>query len=361
MLPGFNRMARITRKELPDLPAFSLPHYFPLSMLGDDFWDNVNADNPLAPIIRVTDSFMNEVPVHVVGFNAGTKTGALWFRATVQETPQAYFIHWETETEEAYSENDPYGSKAVWSSFLNVHLLNEDPANVIFFNSVNGETGVYSGSPTGNYVAGPLEYKANEFKDSANNLVSFAANTYNKFTTPVTFLFWFNMDKLTGDRHLFGNWRHNFVGQQPYRVLFRDGELGVELGQSGLGWWNAAPVDVVVDTWYMAAIKYNAGPGGVEIDLDGVAQVLGDDEGLWPADSNSAARTIGGVSTNGSDARLSTILMFNGALSKIQRDVFFDNWTAPVTFWTLNNLEGPPICLHSEIDTEVCLVSQLVK
>lgn len=353
-------MIRITRKDLPDLPAFSFPHYFPLSFLGDDFWDNVNADNPLAPIIRVTDSFMNEFPVHVVGFDADTKTGALWFKDTAQEASGHYFIQWDTETEEAYSENDPYGSKAVWSSFLDVHLLNEDPANVYFFNSVNGAVGTYAGSPTGNYVAGPLEYKANEFKDTANNLVSFSANAFNKFTSPVTFLFWFNMDKLTGIRHLFGNWRHNFVGQQPYRVTFSDGSLGVEVGQSGLGWFCGAAVDILTDTWHVGAIKYAEGVGEVEIDLDGAAQIVDNNEGLYPTDTDSAARTIGGVSTNGSDARLSTILVFNGDLSKIQRDVFHANWSDPSTFWTVTPLEGPTLCINSEIDSTVCLRSQLV-
>lgn len=368
MLPGFARMAQITRAEQSGLvsPFPNFPHYFPLSYLSDLFWDNVNAVNPLAPIIRVTDQYMQEVPFQVIDFNSTTKTGALWFKGGVDQDAKAWYIHWETTTEPAYDYDDTFGSVNVWTAFRDAVLLNENPADVFFVNSKIGiASGTYAGTPTGNHIAGPLEMKANHFKDSADNSVIFSAPTFDNLVSAVTFVFCFRPTKVTGGiKHLFGNWRSGFTGQQPWRVVLAAGpSLGLELGESGLGWYNLTLSgemdDVALNTWYQAAILYPTNLGTVELDINGVARLMEEGQSLTPADSNSATRTVGGLGSAGSDCGLSAILVYNGSLVKSQRDLFYDNWMNPETFWSVNMLTGALVCVESQIDEVECVNTKI--
>lgn len=380
MLPGFDRMAQITRTAQPGLVSTfaDFPHYFPLSFLPDSFWDYVDP----GPIIRVTDQYMQEVPFQVVDFDAEAKTGALWFKGGVNASAKSWYVHWSTETEAAYESTDPFGSLNVWTGFRDVLHLNElpndtDPA--FARNSANGAIGNLNANPLNSTpIDSAIEQNALYFTDQdADNTREFSDPTFDKWTTPVTFLFLvkFLADDvdLAGGRNavIINNYTKNLQGFRAFTFSFvfepvpTGSYIFFEFGDSGLSPYGNSTAeseldDIVADAWYLVAVKFSAGADGVQIDVNKISRAMteGEDVGVYPVDADSTVRTVG-LSGNAIKTALSALMIYNGGLEKEHRDLFFDNWINPDEFWDVDMLVGPLVCVESQIDEEECLNSQI--
>lgn len=377
MLPGFARMAQMTRTAIPDLDTLAgYPHYFPLSMLSTVFWDNVNVDDDGNLIIRVTDQYMQEVPFHVVTFDQDAKTGALWFKGDVTENAKSWYIHFDTETGEAYAPGDTYGSDNVWAELRDAILLNENPETDTFKNHATGEVGNYEGNPTGKSVPSLLEQQAVQFLNDDSDSVFFPGpDTFAKFTGPVTFIFMVGAVDLSkvDFEFLFGNFTPGAITPpvwKPWRVGFWLPETppyeGVHLAVMIDNEDAIFPtVDLIYDEqhsdffeteWSIFSITFNNVADGVQADWNGEAYSMPPDAAVFPTLPNGDRR-VGGDGQNSISAKLSTVLVFNGAMTRAQRNVFNLNWRTPADFWTVNMLQDPTVCVESQIDEEECLNS----
>lgn len=102
--------------------------------------------------------------------------------------------------------------------------------------------------------------------------------------------------------------------------------------------------DYALDTWFVLAIKYEAGAGGVAIDINGATRSLDSSFGVnqtQPAKISANFYPRTGVIDEVSGANnliglINQVWAYNGALSKAQRDVFWRNWSDPEGFWELS-------------------------
>lgn len=121
-----------------DLTDF--PVYIDLSLLGDHFWSNVNAQGD---DIRVTDGTgTTELAVDLVSIATTTRTGELHFKASTlaSTTNNTFYLYYGNSLAEAVPEGSEFGSEAVWSNgYLAVYHLDEEVAG-------SGNNSVYTDS-----------------------------------------------------------------------------------------------------------------------------------------------------------------------------------------------------------------------
>ncbi len=377
-LTGFTKVARIVRQTSPDHDTIAgFPHYFPLSFLPADFWTAMEAN----PVLRVTNAGGKQLPVHVIDMDVVYQKGALWFPAAKTPGKRVFYIHYESEDAEPQL-TGLYGTEAVWTAFTDVVHANEYPSDLelsYMANAVNGDQGLIQGSPSNFWtIDSQLEQNAHHFTNAfGSNTVEWGAGTFDKWATPRTFFFLIKFLDVTGKSSIFKNWTEDSVGNQAFSLDVgfaadpNESFIGFELGQNGVAIYNTTNegelADLVADTWYLVAIKYDQGANGVEIDIQKTTRGLypGEETGAFPADANSPVRILWGGESAGDDFALSSIMWFDGALAKAQRDVFFDNWMTPGDFWLVQDLETGPdkknICFSSHQNSEICFTSKLKK
>lgn len=378
-LTGFNKVARIVRSASPvhdNIVGF--PHYFPLSFMPADFWPAVMAN----PAIRVTNAGGKQLPIHVIDLDPVYEKGSLWFRAGKNSGPRVFYVHYESDDAEVQL-TGPYGTQAVWSSFADVVHFNEGSSDLgesYAANSVNGNLGLINGTPFNMWnIDSLLEQRANRFINAfGSNNVEFGAGTFDTFTSPRTWLFLLKVhDGVQTKKTLFQNANDDLEEMSPFKMNFRWGPnpgttyVGLDIGQGdGVGAYTGegAMDDLVSDEWYVFAIRYTLGAGGVQVDVNKVARVMeaGQDVGVWPTHQNAAIRTVGGsFPSDLHNVTVSALLAYDGDLAKAQRDVFFDNWMTPAEFWTVEEVEvvedKKNICLSSHIEKDACFASNLKK
>jgi hypothetical protein len=100
-------------KAQSDLSEF--PVYVDLSVLGDTFFSYVANDGG---DIRVTTSNgRTELPIELVGIDAGAKTGQMYFKADlVGGADNEFYIYYENPDAELYDRDDTYGAENVWTN-----------------------------------------------------------------------------------------------------------------------------------------------------------------------------------------------------------------------------------------------------
>lgn len=374
MISGFTDRIRIDRLEIadhPDIPDY--PHYFPLSLLPDRFWDSMAVN----PVIRVSDGAWNEFPYHLAQIDIPGKTGALFFRDDKAQTLKAYFIHFGSESPVANYSSGPLAPGQVWSGFRDAILLNEDPATDTIVNWANADEGTWTGTPAGKTVTtSPLEMTAIRFDPDDEDVLEFGTPTFQKFTDDVTILFMFKFGTLSRDEweFFFGNYSATSdlppIGSQPWRVALHVPEnslnIAVEL-DSGNSLVESS--DITYDEnhsqqfendWILAAIGYGIGPGQVEIDINMEALPMIADEGFVPTDLNGS-RYVGGNPAATTDTALAMILVMDGKLDKDQRDVFYRNLFQASSFWEVVPDQLSDVCFRSPMEKNVCFSSHIKK
>ncbi|MCA9359562.1 hypothetical protein KC850_00815, partial [Candidatus Kaiserbacteria bacterium] len=105
------------------------PVYVDLSMMGDDFFDDVASDGR---DLRVTAwDGRTELPIEVVNIDTGAKTGQIYFKADLVSgvLDNEFYLYFDNSDAEFYDRADTYGSDNVWTNgFQAVYHLEENVA-----------------------------------------------------------------------------------------------------------------------------------------------------------------------------------------------------------------------------------------
>lgn len=377
MFLDFQKKIRIDRKTAaaPHVTVVGFPHYFPLSFLPQDFWD----DMALNPAFRVTDGKWNELPIQVIDLDVENQTGSLWIKHDKAATKQAFWIHWDSETVTTF---DSASALAVWTSFRDVIHLNEGvtdgPEPSLALNSARNETGeILSNSLNFQAIDSALEQKAFYFTNElGDNVIQFTGgDTLDKWSSPVTFIF---LMKFIGEDHGLGT--HLLVNYNKFLNTFKafdittgwaDGYgawIGFTLGNDNLPLieiYTADNVmeDVVPEVWNLFAIKFEAGADGVEVDVNSIARAMapGSAVPVYPPDNDWTDRFVGLHGNQFLNTSLSAVMIYEGGLEKAQRDQFYVNWITPGQFWDVVGSSSKKVCLKSPMQKKLCFSSHIKK
>ena len=135
-----------------DLTDF--PVYVDLSDLSSRFWETTPSSASLVGTdIRVTTNANVELPRELVTASSTTQTGELHFKADLisSTTDTVFRIYYNGSTEGDLETNDTNGAENVWTDYVAVYHLNQDPAagdNVVLDSTANLNHGTASGTMT---------------------------------------------------------------------------------------------------------------------------------------------------------------------------------------------------------------------
>lgn len=344
--PDSDKSIIITRLATPgELDDY--PHYLPLSLLPDDFWDTTDG------VLRVTDSNGNEIPHSLVFIDIPNKKGVLFFKHRKLETSKKIQIRYSA----GLSQHSPYstfGSTNVWTSFDDV-ILHEVHDGLMMKNHKNdyraGLPYLYTQSLPG--IQGLFEMNSVEFGEG----IFFGGikqvnwrNEFLEFSTPKTFLFAFKCTQAPGSSgaNLFSNYYSAIEGLYSFDITKTGSEyfLTFNVGTNGPNTTYKTNVgeftDFAIDTWFFVAVRLQSGANGIEVDINGTSRALNYTTGIYPDQGplETEAHTPRTGIAHLTDATqlygtISAIWIYDGALTKAQRDIFYLNWTDPGSFWTL--------------------------
>jgi len=120
-----------------------------------DFWDNVDTLNG-EDLRATTDDGSTEMPIEVVSIGSGQIYGDGEVHTkvpTVSATSDTtIYLYHDNASASGYSATDTYGRNAVWSDYVLVYHLSDDPSG----GTATDSAGNYDGTPGGSMTSGDL-------------------------------------------------------------------------------------------------------------------------------------------------------------------------------------------------------------
>ncbi|KXK25995.1 MAG: hypothetical protein TR69_WS6001001287 [candidate division WS6 bacterium OLB20] len=198
--------SKVESSSLTDFPV-----YFDLSLLGDDFWNNVDPQGD--DIVITAANGTTKLSRELVSLNTGTQTGQLWFKAPQLSGTEdtLYYLYF------GYNSAAETNDTGTWTNYASVHHLESDPSGSApqFTDSsaagLNGTSGgtMNSGDLVSGIIGNSIEF------DGVNDYISIGTNALHAYTNNFSVSAWVNLNTLsTGAQHVFGTYGGRWVIQE---------------------------------------------------------------------------------------------------------------------------------------------------
>jgi hypothetical protein len=307
------------------------PAYFDLNdLVATNFFNEVRTDGA---DIRITQcDGTTELAREIVSIDTVNGTGELHFLIPSMSGGEEFFIYYGNPSATNYARTAPFGSDTVWSDYLSVYHLNQNPAGIapqMIDSTNNGIDGTSVGAMTiTDSVAGQLG-QALDF-DGANDYIGIPNTSLTSLTgtSSLTASAWTRSN--TANWNAFG-----FIASiRDVFIIHPDtGGRTISFYVNSGGWVSTAFTPANIQVWHKYDMTYNG--SRLTGFLDGVNTSSIADTGNFVAPITQffiGADTLGGRFGN---AQIDEVRVTNMARNSNWLSTEFNNQNNPGIFWDL--------------------------
>lgn len=349
MDPAWNSRIKLTidRVQVAGEHA-DFPVYVDLSDMPSAFFSGINSDGG---DIRVTGADgLTEVPREIVFASTTAETGELHFKADISHNiDNVFYIYYDNDSASDYAADHTYGSENVWSDYIGVWHLEEDPggsAPQTLDSTSNDHDGTsQQGLGSSGQVDGKLAGYGVDF-DGTNDFIEVDHTAALEITGDLTITFWYNKDTNSGADKAISK-GPAFGTVSPYGVrspssggMILDHNDGTGGSQESLTTTNTFSLDA----WHYVAVIRESGVRSIFVDDN--AQEAGPELQSRTPTASGDPLTIGtadAVDPTDSpfDGTLDEMRIRNTAIHPTWARTEYNNQNSPNTFYSVSNESLP--------------------